>query len=188
MLKSTHLDEMMQECQRIAEVHKGDTHKLAAHLWQLGVTYMEDVRKRARYSFISALVISLLGIGFFFYALRLMLSHNLPFSRLTLIAGVSIQVVSGIGFYLHGKTQKEFFAFHVCLERANRYLLANTICDNLSDDYRDKVRSKLVRRIAGAPPLSMSLVEAGESVADKLEPEVSPKPAATDFSLSASRN
>ena len=187
-------------CESIANTSEKDTNRLAAHLWELGVGYMDDVRARASRSFVWALVIAILGIGFFFTALGAMMFGKLPFSRLALIAGMSIQVVSAIGFYLYGKTTKEFFAFHVCLERSNRLLLANTICENLSPPARDTVRSELVRLIAAAPPLSMSLVERGEPGYFSMEtkpssdestdssPEISNEALVKDVALKAIRN
>lgn len=176
MAKSNEHEEVIKACKSIAETEGKDTHKLAAHIWELSLRYMGDVRARAARSFYSALAIAIVGLIFFFTALGLMLAGSLPFSRLTLIAGMSIQVVSAMGFYLHGKTTKEFFAFHVCLERANRFLLANTICENLGEPAKDKIRSKLVLLIASAPALSTSLVERGESADDNLEIKPSDEP------------
>ncbi len=163
MANQDHLEAMKEMCKSLAEVPTGETNRLAAKLWELSMHYMDDVRERARRSFVSALLISFVGIAFFFLALGLMVFGLLPFSRLTLIAGMSIQVVSAIGFYLYAQTTKEFFTFHLCLERANRYLLANTICEKMEQPYRDQTRSKLVHLIASAPPLSVSLVEHGVS-------------------------
>src|SRR6185369_8477698 len=116
MANSNHIEKLKQSCKDLAEIREGDTHKLAANLWEQGMNYMSDVRARARRSFVMASVFSCVGIVFFFAALYLMIKHTLEFPKLTLLAGTSIQVVSGIGFYLYAKTTKEFFAFHLCLE------------------------------------------------------------------------
>ena len=174
------LAQMKETCRSLAEVTEGNTHQLAAKLWELGLSYMDDFHFRTKRSLYSALVIAVGGIGFFYFALVLMLSNKLQSPKLTLIAGVSIQIISGIGFYLYARTAREFFAFHVCLERVNRFLLANTICQNLDQPLRDKMRRELVHLIVSAPPLSMSEhstplsgEERGELVIEKAETEAS---------------
>lgn len=171
MANSDHIEKLKQTCKDLAEIREGDTHKLAATLWEQGMNYMSDVRQRARRSFFAASIISVVGTGFFFTALYFMMKGTLEFPKLTLIAGTSIQLVSGIGFYLYAKTTKEFFAFHLCLERLNRYLLANTICEKLSESLKHEMRKELIHIIASAPPLSVSLVERGESDTDRMETE-----------------
>ncbi len=100
---------------------------------------------------------------------------QLSFSKLSLVAGVNIQVFSAIGFYLYAKTSQQFASFHVCLERANRFLLANTMCDEIEDtNKKDDMRTTLIGIIARAPLLSFDVVEHGGPNID-LEQPGSPK-------------
>jgi hypothetical protein len=156
------LECMMEACRRLGEVDEGNTHELAASLWEVSISYFKDVRAQAQRSFYSALFAAAIGVAFFFTALGLMMFEKLPFSKLTLTAGMSIQVISAIGFYLYARTSRQFATFHVCLERANRFLLANSICEELDPAHRDEIRKKLIILVAEAPLLSLDLVEHGD--------------------------
>jgi len=153
------LEHMKETCRKLGGINKGNTNELAASLWELSINYFQAVCDQAQRSFYSALLAAAIGIAFLFTALGLMMFGKLPFSKLTLIAGMSIQVISAIGFYLYARTSRQFGAFHVCLERANRFLLANSMCDALDPAHKDEVREKLIIIMAEAPLLSLDLVE-----------------------------
>jgi hypothetical protein len=59
-------------------------------------------------------------------------------SIVPLIAGAVVNVVSGVVFYLYGQTTLQLSACHGRLEVLQRYLLANSICEHLSETERDK--------------------------------------------------
>jgi ABC-type uncharacterized transport system fused permease/ATPase subunit len=158
MSSSPAIQAMKVACASIGSVPLNDPHQLAAKLWELSIDYFEIVRRQAQQSFRSALWFSVAGTIFFFLALALMMRGQVPFSRLTLVAGVIVQVISAINFYLYAKTARQFAAFHACLERANRFLLANSLCEHLGNS-KDGMRAELIRIIANAPLLSSDLVE-----------------------------
>ena len=77
---------------------------------------------------------------------------------LSSIAGVLIQFIAGVNFYLYFRAGRQFASFHVCLERTNRFLIANSLCEQLSEPARDEMRSELLRIVATAPMLTVDLV------------------------------
>lgn len=155
------MDNIAQKCKDLATVPKGNTNELAAHLWGISTSYYKDVRNQSQKGFKWALMTAIVGMVLFFAALGLMMSNHLSFTKLSIVGGVLTQIISGIMFYLYAQTSKQLFAFHVCLERANRFLLTNTICESLTDG-KDEMRQELIRIIAKAPVLSRTLVENGE--------------------------
>jgi hypothetical protein len=78
--------------------------------------------------------------------------------NISLWAGGLTQFISAVSFFLYFKAARQFATFHVCLERMNRYLLANTICDALDADTAKTVRATLVDTIASAPMLTLDPV------------------------------
>ena len=70
-----------------------------------------------------------------------------------LIAGAVVEVVSGVVFYLYGQTSAQLSAFHSRLEVLQRYLLANSICEGLSEAERDKARAALIGEISRVQPM-----------------------------------
>jgi hypothetical protein len=73
-------------------------------------------------------------------------------SIVPLIAGAVVEVVSGVVFYLYGKTSSQLSAFHSRLEVVQRYLLANSLCEGLSESERDKARTALIGEISRTQP------------------------------------
>jgi hypothetical protein len=155
------LQQLKAECEEVARTRPGDTHKMASLLQQMSLNYYQDVRKQAQQSFYSALAAAVVGTGFFLYAAWNMMPQNgRPSSNayISLIAGALVQVISAINFYLYAKAARQFSGFHVCLERTNRFLLVNTLCENLGDGHKDKIRVELIRVIANAPMLTPDIV------------------------------
>jgi hypothetical protein len=113
-------------------------------------------------SFYAALILAVAGTGILFWAIKLMMDNKVQGSQLSLLAGVVIQVISGVIFYLYSRTAKQLFTFHVCLERSNRFLLANDLCENIKGGENDEMRKELIRFIATAPLLSQNLLDNGE--------------------------
>lgn len=68
---------------------------------------------------------------------------------MSLISGSLIEVISGINFYLYGKTSVQLADFQTRLDVTQRFLLAKSICESLEGDYKQKARSELIQTIAG---------------------------------------
>jgi TRADD-N domain-containing protein len=162
MATTSPVEKMKTACKDLEQIKTEETQKLAAALWQINIEYYEDVRRRSSKSFYLALGAAIVGTGFFVFALRSMMRNQIPFSQLSLIAGATIQVISGISFYLYGKSSHQFSAFHACLERSNRFLLANSICENLEPPDKSEMRKELIGIIANAHILSEDYVKHGD--------------------------
>ena len=152
--------EMLQDCKEIARTEPGDAHRIGSLLQEMIVRYYGDVRSQAQHSFLAALVVATVGVLLFIGAIWLaMLSGDK--AKAGVVAGVAgglMEFISGINFYLYLRAARQFASFHVCLERTNRFLLANTLCEKLSEPARDEMRRELVRIVATAPMLSLDIV------------------------------
>lgn len=160
------LREFKKRCDEVAKTAPGDTHTLASVLQKMSLNFYEDVRSQARQSFYIALGAAAVGTLMVLFGIGAMMSVSkwvtLESSELSVVAGVAIQVISAINFYLYGKTARQFALFHICLERTNRFLLANTLCENvLEEKRRDDLRIELVRLIATAPMLTLDVLTTG---------------------------
>jgi hypothetical protein len=69
-----------------------------------------------------------------------------------LISGAVVEVVSSLVFYLYGKTSSQLSAFRPRLEVLQRYLLANSICESLDGEERNRVRAALIQEISRTQP------------------------------------
>ena len=162
---SQKLEEIIVKCKELAQVPvaKDNVNELASGLLQISAHYYGDALDQSQKSFKWALRVAIVGMVLFFTALVLMMAKEIMFYNLSLIGGVLTQIISGIMFYLYAQTTKQLFSFHVCLERANRFLITNAMCESLNEGYKDETRQELIRIIATAPVLSRALVKDGET-------------------------
>jgi len=65
-----------------------------------------------------------------------------------LLSGAIVEIVAGIVFMLYGKTTSQLSSFHSRLEVLQRYLLANSLCESLDGDERNKARAALIQEIS----------------------------------------
>jgi hypothetical protein len=150
------LIDVFEQCDEIAEeTIPGDTKKITALLQKLSLIYYLDVRWQAKLSFWSAFGAAVIGMGFFAYAIVHSMTPSGNEARVGLWAGGLSQFISAINFFLYFKVARQFATFHVCLERTNRFLLANTMCDSLQSPRKDEVRAALADIIACAPMLTL---------------------------------
>jgi hypothetical protein len=66
------------------------------------------------------------------------------------ISGAIVQIYSGVAFHLYQKAANQFGAFHTCLERTHRYLVAYKIAEQLEGN-KDQTLRDLVCIMANAP-------------------------------------
>src|SRR5262249_5101711 len=84
------------------------------------------------------------GIGLIFFVAALV--HALP-TETAFLSGAVIEIVAGIIFVLYGKTTAQLSSFPGRLEELHRYLLANSLCEGLDGDERNKARAALIQEI-----------------------------------------
>jgi uncharacterized protein YjbI with pentapeptide repeats len=128
--------------------------QIAASQLELLTAYHQAALGQSNRSFYWALIGSGIGLLLFIFAVGIALLTGPSTSSLAsivpLIAGAVVNVVSGIVFVLYGKTSTQLSAFHSRLEELQRYLLANSICESLTERERDKARGALIVVISRA--------------------------------------
>lgn len=135
---------------RLSKADRDDVQEIAASQIELLSAYHNLVLDQARRSFRWALVAAGVGLAFFLGAVGFLLLRELQnVAVVSLISGALIEVISGINFYLYGKTSVQLADFQTRLDVTQRFLLANSICESLEGDYKQKARSELIRTIAG---------------------------------------
>jgi hypothetical protein len=141
--------------QRVSEADPKNVQQIAASQLELLTAYHQVALGQSNRSFFWALVGSGLGLLLFGIAVAFSLLNSLSLASIVpLIAGAVVNVVSGIVFVLYGKTSSQLSAFHSRLDVLQRYLLANSICEGLSEAERDKARSALIGEISRGQSLT----------------------------------
>jgi len=141
----------------MAEIDPKSTKEVAAQILDISLKYYVVVGEQAQRSFRSALRIAAFASLFFIYSCWLVMSGKVAGAALSMVAGVLVQVIAGINFYLYAKTARQLAGFHICLERMDRYLLANSFCENLTSD-KDDCRRKMIEVMVNASMLTLEQV------------------------------
>jgi hypothetical protein len=118
---------------------------------QIGLlhSYYHTVLEQAKQSFRWALIAAGAGFAFLLAAVGFLLGQaSVEVAVISTIAGVVVEVISGLNFYLYGQTTKQLAGYHLRLDQTQRFLLANSICEALEGDERQKARANLVKLIA----------------------------------------
>jgi hypothetical protein len=157
--KTNSVESLAQACENIARIKSDDVQEMASHLQMMIVHYYQDVRRQALFAFFAALVLEVVAVVFFFTAA--FMTMNKESATISTISGLLIQIMTGIVFYLYSQSAKQFAGFHICLERANRFMLANSIVEHLSKPEQDSKRAEVITAIINAPMLTLEMLEKG---------------------------
>jgi uncharacterized membrane protein len=84
------------------------------------------------------------GVGLIFFVAALV--HAIP-TEIAFLSGATIEIVAGIVFALYGQTTAQLRSFQNRLEDLSRYILANSLCEGLDGDERNKARAALIQEI-----------------------------------------
>jgi hypothetical protein len=143
---STESDAIAEELSRI---EPGDVQKIVSKQIQLLGNYNQDALEQARTSFNWAIRSTIFSfvilIGVIVY-LVLVQTQNV----VSILAGISslfAQLLSGTQFYLYRRSQEQVAYFHKALNQTQKFMLANSVCEGLDGEYKQKARSDLVKSI-----------------------------------------
>lgn len=129
----------------VARADPGNIQAVGAAQLALSNSYYESVLVQARRSFGVALVSAIVGLAFFVGAIALtIIQGNSNGAFVSVLAGGIVEVISGLNFWLYGRTASQLDAFHIRLDRTQRYLLANSVSTGVPAESRSAIVAKLV--------------------------------------------
>ncbi len=190
-------DEGANRCDGVGAAVNGDVGTMVETVQRLILRYYTDVGKQASESFESAKRISIWGFWLLVATITYVvvldaISHvrwdgfnagydGMKVGTIGLVAGGIVEFIAGVQFFLYGKATKQFGAFHICLERTHRYLLAYKIAEKIGTN-RDQTLEKIVCIMANAPMITREDVDGVES--GELVPQSKPR-SSTDPTITA---
>jgi hypothetical protein len=140
--------------------------------------YYEDVRGQAKDSFDTArsaaivgfwvLIATLLyvltcdGLSRFKFPVEMTAESLAVTGMIGLVSGALIEFVAAVSFWLYSRGAKQFGAFHICLERTHRYLLAYKIAEEI-EDRKDETLRNLVCIMANAAMITRQDIDSPDS-------------------------
>lgn len=176
--KSATSESLHESCRELGNaVKQGDIGDTVTAIQHLILRYYEDVRGQADESFKSAKRVAL--FGFLLLALTVVYvmamdlmphistafrpqSRGLGVGTIGLVGSGLIEFVAGLQFVLYGRATRQFGAFHICLERTHRYLLAYEMTQKISGG-KDQTLEKIVCIMANAPMITGEDIEGATS-------------------------
>ena len=135
--------------------------------------YYDNVRDQAKQSFQSAkrvalLVFILLVLTVVYVMFMDLMPHvsvrfeqhtgGLGVGAIGLIGSSVVEVIAGVQFVLYGRATRQFGAFHICLERTHRYLVAYKMAERIETN-KDATLKKIVCIMAKAPMITREDIE-----------------------------
>jgi len=151
----------------IGAMNEGKIGDIVAKHETLILHYYKDVQDQAKQSFGTAKSVSKIGFWVLISTLAYVLifdalSHfrlpNMTGGSLTVAgvgvaSGILIEFIAGVSFWLYSRGARQFGAFHICLERTHRYLLAYKIAEQIGAR-KDETLRDLVCMMANAPMIT----------------------------------
>lgn len=165
------LESSKKSCDAIADAMKTeDVGASFSAVQQLILQYYGDVRAQAVKSFQSAnwaanigFVVLIATITYVFkidwhFRLQKDSAGIISVGTIGLIGGGVAEFIAGVQFWLYARATRQFAAFHICLERTHRYLLAYSMAKTITSD-RDAALEKIVCIMANAPMITRQDIE-----------------------------
>lgn len=170
--------QMQRACDELNDaIDRGGMGDIVAKHEALILHYYHDVQDQAKQSFVTARVAATVGFGVLIavlvYALvfdalgRLQIGSltaagdntSLMVAKIGVVSGALMEFIAAVAFWLYTRGAKQFSAFHICLERTHRYLLAYKIADQVKTG-RDEALRALACIMANAPMITRNDVDA----------------------------
>ena len=134
--------------QAVASAKPADLQAVAASQIRLLDAYHDIGLNQARYSFHCALGGAGVGLVLFILAsVFALLSSNPAVALIPTIGGVVVEMLAGFVFFLYGRTIVQLDMFYQRLETLQRHLIANSMCETLTDEVKEKARTDLIRQM-----------------------------------------
>lgn len=175
--------EKQRVCNELKNALLGEIGDIVSKHEEMILHYYKDVQDQAKQSFASAKSVAKVGFGVLIVTLVYTLvidalSHfdspnfkmpenSLKVGGIGVISGLLIEFIAGINFLLYARAMKQFNAFHICLERTHRYLIAYKISEKI-ESKRDETLEKLVCIMANAPMITARETDTLTSILPKV--------------------
>lgn len=163
MVKALDIKEPLKEL----STAKGVQEVAASQLTILG-EYYNNVLSQSQRSFYFALISAGIGLLFIIAAASFLLLNQLQeLALITMLGSVLSGFVSGVNFYLYNKSSSQMEEFHSRLETTQRFLLADSLCNSITDtDKKNETRCDLIKTIAkiNTEPSTSSLKSIGPEI------------------------
>lgn len=143
---------------QLSDTDPKNIQQVSAHLLAISTSYYENVLKQAQRSFIAAITSATAGLLLFIAAVSILLVRNdVRAGTASAIGGAIVEVISGLSFWLYGRTSFQLNSFHIRLEQTQKYLMANSIATQLDVKPREAALGNLIKVMTSQPVFDKSI-------------------------------
>lgn len=137
--------------ERLSNAAESDVKEIAVTQLELLSQYYELSLSQAGRSFRVALIASAIGLLFFLgvIAYMLIVGASAEISTVGVVGGALSSFIAAVNFFLYGKTLTQLNIFQGKLESTQRFLLANSLSENLENSLKQRTRARLIAKLAG---------------------------------------
>ena len=135
--------------EKLSKTELSNVQEIVASQLSLMTQYHNLVLDQANRSFRWALIAA--GIGLFFFILSVcffVYFEPKDAGLVSLICGALVEFIAGVNFYLYNKASNQVAHFQAGLDKTQRYLLANSICEGMEGADKQKARAALIEKIS----------------------------------------
>jgi hypothetical protein len=149
------LPDIAAACAELASIEEERTLAIAALLQRIMLGYYVDIRNQARWSLFMAIGAALLGTALFVtgFVNPVALKGRIPMQS-WIVAGSIVMIIAAVCFFSYAGASRRLAVFYVGLERTNRFILADALCQRLGEG-QSAVRARLVKAVAHASMLTL---------------------------------
>jgi hypothetical protein len=162
---------LQSQCDALGKAIGGTIGDTVREMQLLIQKYYDNVRDQAEESFESAKGVAFFGflvlMGTVAYVIirDYQVAHGyasatkgMGVGAIGLIGGSVVELIAGVQFVLYGRATKQFGAFHICLERTHRYLMAYQMTQEMTTN-KDATLEKIVCIMANAAMITREDIE-----------------------------
>jgi hypothetical protein len=166
---------MQSQCEALGKAIGGTIGDTVREMQLLIREYYDNVRDQADESFKSAKRVAVFGFIVLIFTIAYVIvmdyqvSHGyasptkgMRVGTIGLVGSGMFEFIAWVQFGLYGRATKQFGAFHICLERTHRYLMAYQMTQEMTDN-KDATLEKIVCIMANAAMITREDIEGAAS-------------------------
>jgi hypothetical protein len=134
-----------QAVQSVAKANPDNIQEVAASQLSIINSYYQSGLEQSQRSFQWSLIWGSIGLVFFIAAVTfLLIRQPTEVAFASGIGGAIVEVIAGTYLYLYKHASDQLAAFRTSLETTQRLLLANSMCEMLEGEIKQKTRADLI--------------------------------------------
>jgi hypothetical protein len=146
--------------EKVAQADPGNIQQVAAAQFYINDVYYQGMLAQTQKAFRSSMIGAGIGLAFFITSIVFALFVNdQSLWKICLAEGIAISGITSMSLWIYNRSMRQLSYYRTRLEQTQRYILANSVCENLEGETKQRTRAELALMIAS--PLEFSARRTG---------------------------